>query len=241
MGFLKIEKKKIYIIILIIILHYSFSFAQTRLKNIANPHYLFKDSTIKVLTYNDISGSPYKFEEFKKGKIYFTSNNIPVDYELNYNAFKDELEYIEKKETKKVTNLHQIQKIEINNEVLKYTHYYEKDFIKEGFFIEIVDDYVSLYKKETTSFIPAGKTINIFKPDNKAKFIEKRPCYYISIYGNPLIQIRTKKKILRLFFNHSDLKKYLKDENIKLFCEDDLKKLIVFMNQYDKNKMYKKY
>jgi len=196
--------------------------------------YKLKGSTQKVLTYNEIVGSPFRYTQFMESKVFFRLQDLPMKYKINYNAYNDELEYIEDGITYTICNPNEIHKVEVNNEVIIYTKYYNYDVQKEGYFIEIIDDYISLYKKELILNVLIKNSAYGNNQDKKAKFIKEKPRYYISIYGGPLTLIKTKKKLTQLFFNHPDVKKYIKEENIKMHSEDDLKKLVIFLNKFDK-------
>lgn len=188
-----------------------------------------------VVEYNDIIGSPFRYEEFKKSEVYLKLNDGPIDYILNYDAYKDQMEYIENDVTYAVTNPNQIKKILINNEVFIYTNYYNFDIVKEGYFIEIISDYISLYKKEIISSV-STKSSNYNNRPGQVRFVKAKPTYYISIYGDPLHLIKNKKKLLSLFFNKPEVEDFIKEKKIKLNSEDDLKEFVTFLNDYDKKR-----
>ncbi len=193
------------------------------------------NGSLKVLSTNKgYKGSPFIYDQFMNSKVYLKSEDKAIDYLLNYNAYEEQIEYKVDGKTFYVTNPKQIKKIEVNNETIVYKKFYNYDQLKEGYFIELIDDFISLYKKETISAMPLKKVTRVNSPENNKIFIREKPIYYISIYGDPLLLIKNKKMLLEVLFNNQDLKNFLKDEKVKLHLEDDLKKLVTFLNNYDK-------
>ncbi len=191
-------------------------------------------STKEVLTYKSYKGSPFIYDQFMYSKVYLKSEDKAIDYLLNYNAYKEQIEYKIDGKIYCVTNPKQIKKIEVNSETIVYKKYYNYDQLKEGYFIEIIDDFISLYKKETVSALPLKKVARVSSTEVNKIFIREKPIYYISIYGDPLLLIKNKKMLLEVLFNNQDVKNFLKNEKIKLHLEEDLKKLVTFLNNYDK-------
>ena len=195
-----------------------------------------KGTTTEILSYKEMIGSPYRYKEFIEGSVYLKSNTDAIDYTINYNAYKDQIEFIENNSTISVDNPNEIKYIVVDQETLIYTKYYNYDDLKEGYFIELIDDYISLYKRELISINSPKNVAYNSSPYIKAEFIKLKPMFYISIYGETLVLIKNKKKLLNLFFNHPELKNFIQKEKIKLHDESDLKKLVVFLNNFDKNK-----
>lgn len=180
--------------------------------------------------------NPYIFDNFVDSDVFFKDINNPLKYKLNYNAFDDQLEYLINDEKFIVTNPDNILKVKINGRILVYKNYYNFDETKNGYFFEIIDDYISLYKKEI--IISTLKEKTIYKDDEvkNAGLIKTKPQYYISIYGESLRLIKNKKKLLLAFYNHPAIEEFIKKEKIKLHKEDDLIELVTFINNLDKNK-----
>ena len=117
-------------------------------------------SADKTINYEDVLGSPYKYEEFSNAMVFLVLNEKPIEYKLNYNLYKENLEYIENDVRYTVMNPDAIVKVNINDEVLVYTHYKNYDQSKQGYFVELIDDYISLYKREFVSYLHSQKTFN---------------------------------------------------------------------------------
>lgn len=188
------------------------------------------------ISYSNLKGSPFLFNKFMKSEVYFNSSDEPVTYKLNYNAYKDQIEFLENDEVYRVTNTDELEKVIINKHTFVYKRFYNYDEINEGYFIEIINDYVSLYKKELKKVVTSNAVA--YKSDESVtgSFNKTSPLYYVSIYGDPLIYIQSKRKFLNLFFNNQSLIEFMDRENIKLSSEKDLKKVITFLNDVDKNR-----
>lgn len=223
--------------ILFLLLHYhSFLNAQYQEKKLNDLRASSKNTNEETLTYKDVSGSPYKYNEFKPGQVIFKGNS-DTTYKMNYDLYQNALEYEENESIYAVTNADDISKIIIDQDVIIYSKYFENDILKKGFFIEIISDFVSLYKKESVSVKPIRKSsIEYINSNHEIKFNKKRDRYYLSIYGDPLVLITTKKELLKQFFSHPVVRDYIKNEKIRINSEKDLIKLVTFLNNYDKNK-----
>lgn len=190
----------------------------------------------ETTTYDEVSGSPYLFKEFTTSNVYFKSGNKPVEYLINYNAYKDQVEFIENDNTYAIVNTNKVNKIEIDKQTFVYSQYHNYNDIKEGYFVELVSDYISLYRREIIITISTNKSAAYSDTDTKDnKFVKDKPLYYISVYGEPLRLIKNKKKLRQLFFNHPALDEFMKKEKIKLHSEEDLIKLVTFLSNFDKN------
>ena len=217
----------------------TFSMYVTKAQNLTNEQISKRfEGTIKeVIIYDEVEGTPFRYDDYKKGEVYLKSNNDSIIYEINYNAFEDRMEYMENKITYTVTNPNQINTIIINNDVFVYKDFHNYNLIDQGYFLEIINDYISLYKrvlkeKSTSTNVAYTRTHNV-----EGIFYNLTPLYYISIYGDPLVLIKSKRKLKNLFFNNPAVVTFLKEENINLHSEEDLIKLVTFLNNYDKKKM----
>ena len=188
--------------------------------------------TEKVLRYETVLGSPYSYEEFNDGDVYFIENETPVKYKLNYNAYIDAVEFLKENKVHTVTNPYEIKKIYINNDVIVYANYYNKGSISKGYFIELIDSQISLYKRETVIYLPAKESSFQISKNNSGEFVRLKTKYYISILGCPAFLVKNKKNIISEFSNNLVVIDYLKKEGIDVHSEDDLKKFAEYINHY---------
>lgn len=219
----------------------TFSMYLTKAQNMTNEPIKerFEGTITEVITYDEVEGTPYRYDDFIRGEVYLKSNDDFIFYEINYNAFKDRMEYRKNQQTYTVTNPDQIKKIIIDDDVFVYKDFYNYNFSNQGYFVEVIDDYISLYKKvliekSTSTNVAYTNTQNV-----KGTFYNLKPLYYISIYGDPLVFIKSKRKFKKLFFDNPAVANFLKEEKIDLHNEKDLIKLVTFLNNYDKKKMHK--
>lgn len=186
-------------------------------------------SSGKSLRYEEISGSPYSDPIFKNAEISKIYHNVLV----RYNYFKDEIEFKNDKtgeimiipkddKFKTIEILSPKQKIVLLN--LNGEQY--------GYYYELVYGNYSLYKKTKVNFIDAKPATNPYRSDQPASFSKPLTSYYI-VNGNKSIknpknqkdliqQMPDKKEVLTSFF---------KENKIKFDKEEDMKKLVIFLNQ----------
>lgn len=196
-----------------------------------NLDYYLKKYEKKELSINDISGSPYRYEKFSTGEVYFLLKDKPVNSKLNYNAYTDEIEFIINENTYTVSNCQDIHKVLLNNEVLLFHDFKDNNSIKKGFLIEIINNQISLYKRESIKYSPPKETHDTYKKNKPAEFKKSKSKYYISILDKPAFLVKNKKNLIQEFVSNSELKNYIKKEKINLNSEKDLIKLIYFLNQ----------
>ncbi|MFC2104153.1 hypothetical protein ACFLS4_02220 [Bacteroidota bacterium] len=194
--------------------------------------YHFTGATEKLLEYEAILGSPYYYEEFNDGDVFFLENDTSVKYRLNYNAYTDAVEFLKDKKAFTVINPYEIKKIFLNNDTIVYINYYNQGSISKGFFIEIIDSQISLYKRETVIYAPAKGTSFQISKNNSGKFVRLKTKYYISILGCPAFLVQNKKNIVSKFSNNPVVIDYLKKGKINVHSENDLKKFAEYINHY---------
>ena len=202
----------------------------------SEPRQRLKGNVREDRSYSSLKGSPFLFNKFMKSEVYFNSSDEPVTYKLNYNAYKDQIEFLENGKVYSITNKDKLEKVIIDKHTFVYKRFYNYDEINEGYFVEIINDYISLYKRELKMVITSNNVAYKSSENSTGSFNKTSPLYYVSIYGDPLIYIKNKRKFLNLFFNNQSLVDFMEEENIKLSSEKDLKKVITFLNDFDKNR-----
>lgn len=186
-------------------------------------------STGKSFKYEDISGTPYLDKSFKEAKIAESYQNVMV----RYNAFKDEVEFRnpEKDEIMIIPKDEKFKSIEIlfpkQNLVLL-----NLNNEPQGYYYKIVSGPVSFLKKVKVNFIDARPASTPYGTDQPASFSTPVNIYYI-VHGNKVIKTpKNQKEIISQFPDKKDsLSIFFKENKIKLDKEDDLKKLVTFLNQ----------
>lgn len=181
--------------------------------------------------YSKINGSPYTTEDFVPAKIY------PLDklFFVRYNAIKDQMEV--KTEDNKIIildNNHTEYKISLNVGNITYNILHDKESGKFGYFISVVEtNSVSIYKKQVKKYYPEKISDNSYGQNKPAYFSEGKDILYIQLNKEgEAIKLPTKRKAFLSLFpsNESKIKSFISKNKIKLSKEDDLKKLMSYID-----------
>ncbi len=183
----------------------------------------------KTLTYDDILGSPYVDKNFREAKIADGYQNLPV----RYNSYKDEVEFKGNSGIMVIPKEQKFNTIEILDPsiILVYLNTNDEN---SGYFYKLNNGKILLYKKIITKFIDVIPASSSYTEDKPANFKTLDPIYYIQIEENKFIK---KPKTKKDFLNQipSDKKEilntYFNNNKVKFDKEEDLKKLVQFLDQ----------
>lgn len=177
--------------------------------------------------YEDILGSPYLDKKFYEAKISDDYEKISV----RYNSYKDEVEFqkdgsplVLPKETK-------FSRIEIASPKQTIVLLETNDDLS-GYFFELVNGKNSLYKKIKTKFVDFVPAPNGYTSDKPATFKNLDPVYYIKTEKGFIKKPKNQKDIIEQFPDKKEnLVTFFKSNKIKFDKEEDLIKLVNFLNQ----------
>ncbi|MDQ8142078.1 hypothetical protein [Chryseobacterium sp. CFS15] len=181
----------------------------------------------RTLSYSDIQGNPYYGKGYSVAKFSGTDETAPA----RYNMYNDEVEFTKEDKSYILPKNDTYSKIEFTNtkEVLLRL---ETGDDLSGYFFELVNGKNSLYKKTKTKFIDAVPATNSYTSDRPATFKTLEPVYYINTDGGFIKGPKNQKEILERFPTKKDsLTAFFKQNKIKFDKEEDLKKLVTFLNQ----------
>jgi len=181
----------------------------------------------KSFKYEDISGSPYLDKKFYEAKVSDDYEKISV----RYNSYKDEVEFqkdgsplVLPKETK-------FSRIEIGSPKQTIVLLETNDDLS-GYFFELVNGKNSLYKKIRTKFVDFVPAPNGYTSDKPATFKMLDPVYYIKTEKGFIKKPKNQKDIVEQFPDKKEnLATFFKSNKIKFDKEEDLIKLVNFLNQ----------
>jgi hypothetical protein len=180
-------------------------------------------------------GSQFYDIEFKEAKI-STSETL---YKVRYNAFLDEMEIMQANEIACINKNLQKHKISFPEDNLEYKILEADNRNKKrvhGYFeVLLENNKVSLYKKNQKKLAIGLNRAPYMTPapEKIVEFQDEKTAFYIELNnsGNAIKLPRKRKAVIRLFKGKEDLvKKFIKENNIKVTKEDDLKKLISYVN-----------
>lgn len=165
---------------------------------------------------DDYDGSPYLFENEKKGNIVIgdmESVSINATFNLNFLNMKF---FIYEEDDVYLLDSSEVSSFHIGD--FKYTRNDDNQFVK----IIFKDENITLFEKYYLEIKDQPYVVGYEKPSKKLINIKKS--VLINIYGNSM-PFKPKLKFLQSLFdsNISDLKKFIKQNSLKLKKHQDLK------------------
>ena len=185
----------------------------------------------REINYSEIEGSPYLQSNLYYGIVYFQSSDTMHVY-MRYNVYTEEIEYLDNKLIKVITNPSFINKIELNGRIFRYKVGFDsKNKLKGEFFIELHKGEINLYKKPRIIFNEKEPPKNGYVEAKPDRFTRLRDSFYYEKDGN-IYLIKDSKSALRKIFseNIKEIEAYLKANKIKPSSEKDLIELFYYAN-----------
>lgn len=209
---------------------FSFSFSQTIGRYDLSSNMLMDLGRASNTNSKNITGTQFFNETYLPSKVSGYENEI---ISLRYNAAQDEMEfqkggqsyYIPKTQNMTVTQL-------LNNKMYEYTDYTDKEDKISGYLVVInKEGQYFLYKREQIKYIPAKEAYNSYDRERPAEYRKVDDTYFIKI-GDTIENFpKNKKELLKKFPNKSsEISDFLKKNKISFSVEDDLIKLVRFLN-----------
>lgn len=182
----------------------------------------------KNIKYDNIIGSPYLNKNFTNAKVAAGYEEVAI----RYNSYSDEIEFKKNNEILAIPKEAKFSKIETISPKQTFVLLSTSDQLS-GYFIELVEGKISLYKKIKTTFTDAVIAENSYASDKPASFKQQSPIYYIyTVKGVFIKKPRNQKEIIDHFPDKKDmLNTFFKSNKIKFDKEEDLIKLVTFLNQ----------
>ncbi len=209
---------------------YSSSYSSTlSINNLGGDHAVFgvkSENSGRALKYDEISGSPYYSVEFHSAKVAENFDKVPV----RYNSYKDEVEFQKEGKPLVLPKEEPFSRIEISSPKSTMVLLQTNDELS-GYFFEIVNGKNKLYKKVKTKFNDAVPATNSYASDKAAFFKTLDPVYYIKTEKGFIKKPKKLKDILEVLPDKKEsLEAFFKSNNIKLNKEEDLIKVVNFLN-----------
>lgn len=181
----------------------------------------------------NVKGTPYYDDQFNSANI----SPINKVYLVRYNAALDDMEVIQSSDTLIMNKNNKNYVIKQSKGSLTYRilEYADSEKDKLGYYLELTEGAnVALYRKDRKKFVEVkssayGGNLN----STTAQFKNQKSEFYIEFNknGNAIKFPRKKKDVIKMFPGKEDLVgKYIKQNKIKATKEEDLKKLISYVN-----------
>ena len=183
-----------------------------------------------------VQGSQYYNEEFKLSDLeYFGRKMDSIGY-MRYDAYNDVIEMantpdIERSEILLLKNSDVI--ATINDQEYVFLEYDEKDIKnKKGYMIRLYSgDNYSLYQKKVKIFKEAEKTKAGITESQPPRYISKTDFYIQTRDQKPELVKISKKSLINFFKNQTDVKKFIKENKLKVREIESIILIIEFANK----------
>ncbi len=194
---------------------------------------LFSSRSAKnILSESDISGSPYLNNEFILGSILTNDKIRYIDIPLRYNIYNDDMEFKNSEDTYlAIGDPTLVKMIIIGDDKFIYTDKRKKNGEQFGYYKLLEDGEIKLLLKYNVVFKKAVPTTG-YEEAEPPKLERISDTYYI-LQGNNEPQQISKKKDIDLIFGpkSSEIDNYIKKEKLNVKKEEDLIKLVEFVNK----------
>ncbi len=182
------------------------------------------------------TGSPYVFDDFKKGNIFYTNKLRVNGKQLNYDCYNDRWEYSSGNSVY-LLNSSQIDYFEIfpgQDKTVLFKQVFIEKLKKQVSLQVLYNNNSTLYKRYFKEFREADYG-GAYSQDRRYDEYHDRQSYYLKTVDNELQMLRTKKKsILEILEDkREELEKFIKKENPDLKTDEGLVQLIRFYDSLE--------
>jgi hypothetical protein len=180
-------------------------------------------------TYEDVEGTPYLYGDFVVGKVKL-NNGKYYEGELRYDNYKEHLEFKNVKgEVFQVLTPENINLVTLNDVTLVY-----KSGDSSGkFYRQLVSGGYCLLAEDVAQY-KDPKPARPYVEASPASFIKKNPEYFLYSDASGLLKLKNKKSLEGLYPEKSkEIQTFVKKEKIRFTSEEDLTKLVNYLNTLD--------
>ncbi|MBT8263977.1 MAG: hypothetical protein HKN52_10905 [Eudoraea sp.] len=188
-------------------------------------------------------GSPYEYEDFKKGKVYYDEEYLGEFY-YRLNLFSNEIEvkrtFLEEENYKALIANEKVSLV--SNEGKEYrfmTFKDDKNNTESGYITKLLNgSEYKLYKRIVAKYTEAKPAANSMVNPIPSKFTQFTEYYLKQGASDDIVELPTKKgKMLKVFDNAvaKELKEFMAQEDINLNLEKDVIKIIAFLDAANLN------
>ena len=190
------------------------------------------------LNYEDgsIEGSPYMSNTFEKGQLFYGDEAVGTVY-FRYNAYNEEIEIKQTNlEEEPIRGLSKDKKIRLvsKGESMSFRTFVDKSGNTKNGYMTILDEgEYNLYKHLRVTFKEAKRAENSLVKGAPAKFFQTTEYYlekpadkridYVDLNNKKIVQVVDGDKA-------NELKAFLKENKVKIKTEEDLIKVVGFLN-----------
>jgi len=182
--------------------------------------------------HTDIAGSPYLYEDFKNGDVYYDKKFKVENIPLRLNLYSGDFEYMEKNIVMAFSDPSHIDKVVIGDEVFIYLDKATGNQVS-GYVKKRNDKLPCLLTKMETEFLNKEdpKPFEDPKPDRFHRTLDKN---FIMMSDSEIEKVTTVKKLIKLLGNHSsELTSFAKNEKISSGDPEELVRLLEYFHSLE--------
>ncbi|MEM0931614.1 MAG: hypothetical protein AAF575_00960 [Bacteroidota bacterium] len=188
--------------------------------------------TTKSSSYaNEVQGSPYLQEEFKRGGVY-KNNELLVKVKMRFNAHRGEMEFIGVNDSIYILGKAKELWAELDSRNYKILLFKNKiGQIRNAYFNKLNEGNLKLLFKPQIDFRKGKESYDSYRPKVRPAFI-KNSSYYAKIGDNPANKINlNRKNVLKLLSKEKEeMLLFVKKNKLDLRTETDVIRLFTYYN-----------
>jgi len=176
-------------------------------------------------------GTPFLFKENVDGSILLEDSIRIKDLVMNYDIFLQQMRVYKNDSLYATIYPYRVEEVHLDDKTFVHVLYDRKEKSFFGYFERLVDGDWLLLKRYICNFRPGYYCIPLSAGDRSYKY-EKHISYYLKTKGEAAVKIvRNKKNIFAVLpGNDKDLEKYIKENKLNVYKEEDLVTLIKYYN-----------
>lgn len=188
-------------------------------------------------TLNGIPGSPYLFDEWLDGTIIMKDKNLVKGNMYRYNLYTQQMQFVEGNDTVAIANPEDIEQISFGGKAFIFTSYDAPEKIGNGYFELISEGKCRILKRWVVLFhvVDEQEAETMSSSADESEFLRDCNCY-LQFGETPALKAsHNKKELLTCFKKDQDeVEKFMKQNDIKMKTENDLKAVVDYYNQIQK-------
>lgn len=179
-----------------------------------------------ALDYSLIQGNPYFSSDFKESTVHLNDGNFSTAL-LRYDIYQDEMEFVDNEKIMWL-NKKEVKFIRHSSEMIIVSNTMSKPANLTYFFVKNTGRYNLLLKK-SVEYYGSGPA-KAYSQAEPARFLPGKDELYLQQKKMPAQRIKTRKDLFAFFTNNDEALNFIKKEKVKANDQDDLQKLVDFLN-----------
>lgn len=178
----------------------------------------------------EYDGTPYLYKEFSDAELNLSTGQVYKTIPMNYNVHNDEFEFLKDDVAFALRHNTMVSSIIMNDKTFFFLTYHYKTSEVSGFLELIVDGKTRIYKRHRVIYQEPKEAVG-YQEAQKASFHPGQPDYLIDLDNGHILYFKKLNNIADMVPDITlELKKYIKDNKLKIKREEDIIKLAYYLN-----------